>query len=140
MSPWLFNVYMDGIVREVKKECVEEGLNLQSESGGLHWRMNMLLYADDTVLMGKTEESLQKLVTLFNRLCEKRKVRINGDKSKVMRVGTNGWVMDMGIRIGRVRVKQEECIKYLAVVISAEGDGRQEFDHRLKEGNRALGG
>ena len=52
MSPWLFNVYMDSIVREVKRECVEEWLNLQSKRGGLHWRVNMLLYADDTVLMG----------------------------------------------------------------------------------------
>ena len=96
----------------------------------------MLLYADDTVLMGETEESLQILVTLFDRICGKRKVRINGNNSKVMRVRDNGRVMDMGIRIGRVRVKQVECIKYLGVVISAEGDGRQDFDHRLKEGIR----
>src|SRR5215469_3739606 len=100
----------------------------------------MLLYVDDTVLMGETEESLQRFMTLFDRICGKRKVRINGDKSKVMRVGDNGMVLDMGIRIGRVRIEQVECINYLRVDISAEGDGRQEFRHRLKEGNRALGG
>ena len=100
----------------------------------------MILYADDTVLMRETMESLQRLVTLFDRICGKRKVRINGDKSKVMRVGDNGRVLDMGIRIGRMRIEQVDCIKYLGVVISAEGDGRQEFGHRLKEGNRALGG
>ena len=27
MSPWLFNVYMDGVVREVKGRCLEKGLN-----------------------------------------------------------------------------------------------------------------
>src|SRR5215469_13748781 len=113
MSPWLFNVYMDSIVREVKRECVEEELNLQSERGEAQWRVNMLLYADDTVLMGETEDSLQRLVTLFDRICGKRKVKINDDKSKVMRVGDNGRVMDMGIRIGRVRVEQVDCIKYL---------------------------
>src|SRR5215469_12929114 len=140
MSPWLFNVYMDSIVREVKRECREEGLNLQSERGGVQWRVNMLLYADDTVLIGETEESLQRLVTSFDRICRKRKVRINGDKSKVMRVGDNGRILDMGIRIGRVRIKQVDCFNYLGVVISAVGEGRQEFGHRLKEGNRALGG
>src|SRR5215469_2616061 len=108
--------------------------------GRIQWRVNMLLYADDTVLIGETEESLQRLVTSFDRICRKRKVRINGEKSKVMRVGDNGRILDMGIRIGRVRIKQVDCIKYLGVVISAEGDGRQEFGHRLKEGNRALGG
>ena len=34
MSPWLFNVYMDSIIREFKRECVEEGLNLKCEKGG----------------------------------------------------------------------------------------------------------
>src|SRR5215469_129025 len=106
MSPWLFNVYMDSIVREGKRECMEEGLNLQSERGGVQWRVNMILYADDTLLIGETEESLQRLVTSFDRICRKRKVRINGDKSKVMRVGDNG-------RIGRVRIKQVECFNYL---------------------------
>src|SRR5215469_2260738 len=106
MSPWLFNVYIDSIEREVKRECMEEGLNPQSERGGVQWRVNMLLYADDTVLMGETEGSLQRLVTAFDRVCGKRKVRINGNKSKVMRVGENGRVIDMGIRIGRERVEQ----------------------------------
>src|SRR5215469_9078715 len=58
MSPWLFNVYMDSIVREVKRECVEEELNLHIKRGEVQWRVNMLLYADDTVLMGETVESL----------------------------------------------------------------------------------
>src|SRR5215469_16752041 len=113
MSPWLFNVYMDSIVREVKRECVKEGLNLLSERGEVQWRVNMLLYADDTVLMGETEESLQRLVTLFDRICGKRKVRINGEKSKVMRVGDNGRVLDMGIWM---RIEQVDCFKYLGVV------------------------
>src|SRR5215469_17676938 len=102
----LFNVYMDSIVREVKRECMEEELNLLSERGGIQWRVNMLLYADDTVLMGETEELLQRLVTSFDRICRKRKVRINVDKSKVMRVGNNGRIFDMGNRIGRVKIKQ----------------------------------
>src|SRR5215469_699014 len=56
------------------------------------------------------------------------------------RMGDNGRVLNMGIRIGRVRIEQVECINYLGIVISAEGDRRQEFGHRLKEENRALRG
>src|SRR5215469_4396078 len=131
---------MDSIVREVKRECVNEGLKVQSERGDEHWRVCMFLYADDTVLLWETEGSLQRLVTAFDRVCGKRKVRINGNKSKVMRVGENERVIDMGIRIGRERVEQVVCFKYLGVVLSAEGDGRQEFGHRLNEGGSALGG
>ena len=28
MSPWLFNLFMDSLVREVKRECTDEGLGL----------------------------------------------------------------------------------------------------------------
>ena len=53
MSPWLFNVYMDSVVREVKMDSGEEGLKMLSANGGEPWRISMLLlYADDTVLMG----------------------------------------------------------------------------------------
>ena len=31
-------------------------------------------------------------------------------------------------------------LQIFGVVISSEGDGRQEFGHRVKEGSRALGG
>ena len=34
MSPWLFNVYMDGVVREVKVSVLGKGLELLSANGG----------------------------------------------------------------------------------------------------------
>ena len=53
--------------------------------------------------------------------------------------GVDFFLMDMGIRIGRERVEKVVCFKYLGVVIISEGDRRQEFEHRLKEGSSALG-
>ena len=66
----------------------------------------MMLYADDTVLMGELEESLQRIMSVLNRICEKRKLRISDAKNKVMRVGENGLVMNMRIRIWIEEVKQ----------------------------------
>ena len=34
MSPWLFNVYMDGVVREVNVRVLEKRLELLSANGG----------------------------------------------------------------------------------------------------------
>ena len=34
MSPWLFNVYMDGVVREVNVMVLVKGLELLSANGG----------------------------------------------------------------------------------------------------------
>ena len=84
MSPWLFNVYMDGVVREVNVWVLGKGLELLSANGG-KFEINQLLFADDTALMADSEEKLCRLVSEFGRVCERRKLRVNVGKSKVMR-------------------------------------------------------
>ena len=49
MSPWLFNVYMDGVVREVNLRELLKGLELLIVNGG-RFEINQLLFADDTAL------------------------------------------------------------------------------------------
>jgi len=43
-----------------------------------------LIFADDTVLIGDSEQKLQKLVKEFGSVCKRRKLSINIDKSKIM--------------------------------------------------------
>ena len=83
MSPWLFNVYMDGLVREVNARVLGKGLELLSVNGG-RFEINQLLFADDTALVADSEQKLCGLVSEFGRVCERRKSRVNVGKSKVM--------------------------------------------------------
>ena len=41
-------------------------------------------FADDTALVTDSEDKLQKLVEEFGRVCERRKLKVNVNKSKVM--------------------------------------------------------
>ena len=82
MSPWLFNVYMDGVVREVNVRVLGKGLELLSASGG-RFEINQLSFADDTALVADSVEKLCELVSEFGRVCEKRKLRVNVGKSKL---------------------------------------------------------
>ena len=52
MSPWFFNVYMDGVVREVNVRVLGKELELLSANGG-RFEINQLLFADDTALAKK---------------------------------------------------------------------------------------
>ena len=88
MSPWLFNVYMDGVVREVYSRVNGMGVKL-CVGGEREWLLSQLLFADDTALVAESAEQLQCLVREFGRVCERRKLRVNVDKSKVMIVGEN---------------------------------------------------
>ena len=60
MSPWLFNLYMDGVMREVNARVMNRGVRLERD--GREWMVNSLVYADDTVLIAETEEGLKRLV------------------------------------------------------------------------------
>ena len=57
MSPWLFNLYMDGVVQDVNVRVVMKGLELPSANGG-RFEINQVLFADDTALVADLEEKL----------------------------------------------------------------------------------
>ena len=48
------------------------------------WVIYQVLFANDTVLVADSE-GLQQLVMEFGRVCDKRKLKVNVGKSKVMR-------------------------------------------------------
>ena len=50
MSPLLFNVYMDGVVRAVNVRVLVKGLELLSANGG-RFGINQLLFSEDTALV-----------------------------------------------------------------------------------------
>ena len=75
MSPWLFNVYMDGVVREVSAMVLGKWLELPNVKG-VRFDINQLLFADDTGLVAGSEK-LCRRVSEFGRVNERRKLRVN---------------------------------------------------------------
>ena len=66
MSPWLFNVYIDGVVGEVNVRVLGKRLELLSANGG-RFEINQLLFADDTALVADSEK-LYREVSEFDRV------------------------------------------------------------------------
>ena len=64
MSPWLFSLYIDGVVREVNARALGRGLKLVDGNDN-EWELNQLLFADDTVVVADSERKLCQLVTEF---------------------------------------------------------------------------
>ena len=70
MSPWLFNVYMDGVVREVNVGVLWKGVEPLSANEGM-FEKNQVLFAYDTSLLADSEEQLCRLLSEPDRVCEK---------------------------------------------------------------------
>ena len=64
MSPWLFNMYMDGVVREVYSRVNGMGVKMRVD-GEREWVLSQLLFADDTALVAESAEQLKCLVREF---------------------------------------------------------------------------
>ena len=82
MSLWLFNVYMDAVMKEVKMGMGRWGVRFLEERR--KWRLPSLLYADDMVLYGELEEDMRAMVGRFAEVCRWRGLKVNAGKSKVM--------------------------------------------------------
>ena len=89
MSPWLFNVYMNAVVRDVNVRVLGKGLELLS-ANGCRFGLNQLLFADDTALVAHSEDKFCRLVSEFGRACKRIKLQVNVGKSKVMRCSRYG--------------------------------------------------
>ena len=63
ISPRLFNVYMVGVMREVKMGMRRNGMNFMED--GREWKLPGLLYVDDLILCGESEEDLRVMVGRF---------------------------------------------------------------------------
>ena len=76
ISPWLFNMVMESVCRRMVREG--KGIELVDERG--RWEVNMVLFADDTVLVAKSMEELRELLNEFERVCQGKGLRINPGK------------------------------------------------------------
>ena len=77
MSPCLFNVYMDGVTKEVKMGRGRRVVSFLED--GREWRLLGLLYADDMVLCRESEEDMWVSDDRLLYLCIKKKREIEGE-------------------------------------------------------------
>ena len=138
MSPWLFNVYMDGVVREVEARVFGRGVELVEEDGQ-RWELGQLLFADDTALLADSEEKLCRLVDEFGRVCDRRKLRVNVGKSKVMRCTRSEDGVRMNVRLNGEVLEEVEKFKYLGSMVAAGGGVEADVCNRVNEGCKMLG-
>ena len=88
-----------------------KGLELQSVNDG-RFEINQLLFADDAAVVADSEQKLCRLVTEFGRVCERRKLRVNVGKSKVLRCSryVNGGRIH--VRLNGGQLEEVDCFKY----------------------------
>ena len=80
MSPCLFNLYAEYIIRKAGQDEAQAGIKIARRN------INNLRYADDTTLMAESEE-LKSLLMNMKEESEKVGLKLNIQKTKTMAIG-----------------------------------------------------
>ena len=89
MSPCLFNLYAEYIMRNAGLEEAQAGIKIAGRN------INHLRYADDTTLIAEIEDELKSLSVKVKEESEKAGLKLNIQKSKIMASGPiTSWEID----------------------------------------------
>ena len=89
LSPCLFNLYAEYIMRNTGLEEAQAGIKIAGRN------INNLRYADDTTLMAESEEELKSLLMKVKEESENVGLKLNIQKTKIMASGPiTSWETD----------------------------------------------
>ena len=89
LSPCLFNLYAEYIMRNAGLEEAQAGIKIAGRN------INNLRYADDTILVAESEEELNSLLMKVKEEREKVGLKLNIQKTKIMASGAiTLWQID----------------------------------------------
>ena len=89
LSPYLFNLYAEYIMRNAGLEEAQAGIKIAGRN------INNLRYADYTTLMEESEEELKSLLMKVKEESEKVGLKLSIEKTKIMASGPiTSWQID----------------------------------------------
>ena len=125
LSPCLFNLYAEYTMRKAGLDEAQAGIKIARKN------INNLRYADDTILMAKSEEELKSHLIKVKEESEKVGLKLNIQKTKTMALGPiTSWQID-----GETVETVADFI-FLGSKITADGDCSHEIKRCLLLGRK----
>ena len=120
ISPLLFIIVMELISRKISTT---------------YYALRKIMYADDLVVVAENREELQGALEEWNDMFKKHGLKMNLDKTEVMRVGRQRE--ELNIRLEEKDIKQVNNFVYLGGNISENGRVDVEVRRRIQTGANA---
>jgi len=118
LSPFLFTIIMDELMREIQDE--------------VPWCM---LFADDIVLIDETIGGLNKKLEMWRHSLESKGFRMSKSKTEYLRCEFSGMVRDEGeVTMGGGIIPRVEKFKYLGSIVEEKGDIGWDINYHIRVG------
>jgi hypothetical protein len=129
LSPFLFNLYAERIMRRAGLEEATEGVRIAGKI------LNNLRYADDTTLLAGKRDDLVELIRRVRKESEKAGLYFNVKKTKVMT--TAKWE---NFEVDGETIEVVSSFTFLGSMIEKEGRSDMEIRRRVIMGKTAMNG
>src|SRR5574337_655097 len=123
LSPCLFNLYAEYIMRNTGLEGAQAGIKIAGRN------INNLRYADDTTLMAESEKELKSLLVKVKVESEKVGLKLNIQKTIMASGPTTSWEIDG---------ETVSDFIFWGSKITADGDCSREIKRRLLLGRKVM--
>lgn len=127
LSPYLFNLYVEHIMRKAGIDEATGGINISGRN------INNLRYADDTTLLSETADDLKCLLQKMEKESAATGLKLNMKKTFVM---INGPIHEFHINNDQVEIVNEFI--FLGSSIKIAGNCSNEIKRRLLMGRKAV--
>ena len=129
MSPWLFNIFLERVIRDVEIE----GAKLSEAVSLSH-----LLFADDMALFADTITGAERVINNLNAQLKKWNLLLSIEKTKVLQLGKvseDGG----GVTVDGEQLEEVEEFTYLGAVFTKNGSTEGDCQRRISEVVRQIG-
>ena len=133
LSPTLFSVYINDLIAAIEESNI--GVKFQNNL------INILVFADDVVLIAENAADLQQLFAIVNDWTSKWRLTINNEKSAVLHFrNRNVAQTQFQFNLQGSPVHVQSNYKYLGVILNEHNDYRPSVKPLVISAGRALGG
>ena len=113
LSPLLFNLYVNDIIENIDSNTIKP-IKLNKEI------VNVLMYADDLILIAESEKDLQSQFLKLSNMCRDKDLEINTKKTKCMVFNRGNKLCKANIVINDKTIENVKHFKYLGFTIGAK--------------------
>ena len=134
LSPKLFTLFLDDVVKAIESTGIK-GIKI-----GI-FELHMLLFADDIVLFGRTENELQRKINALFEYFTQNSLKVNLSKTKVV-VFRKGSKLASGTKFkwGNEKVDIVNSYTYLGVTFHYSGSFSMACDTFIQKATKAMNG
>ena len=137
LSPVLFSIYLNDLENFLDRPDLGIDFECNNDEFYTYFKLIVLLYADDTVLLADSEIALQRLLDSFHNYCSTWKLTVNINKTKVVVFGAKKTDI-MEFRLSGKIVEIVDRYKYLGVIFSGSRSFLNCRKHIVEQAKKAM--